>query len=459
MRRWLLTSYIGLAAFVLAILVIPLSVVFARAERERLVAAVERDATVTATLVEDALEHGESLGVQATLEDYQQRTGGRIVVVNTDGTSVADSDQEPGRAYGTRPEVAGALDGDVTSGSRYSATLQEGLLYVAVPVASGGTIHGAVRITYPTAALDSRIRRAWLTLGGVAVVVLAAAAVVGVLLSRSVTRPITRLTEGSHRMAEGELDVHVQTGGPQEIRTLGAAFNSMAARLGDLVAAQQAFVADASHQLRSPLAALRLRLENLEDTVAAGAKPELDAAIAEAMRLSRLVDGLLTLTRAGHQRLVDIDVPRVLDDRAQAWEPLASEDNVRFDVRSESVYATAVDGAIEQILDNLIANALAVAPPGSVVRLSADHHDDEVRIDVIDQGPGMSPPDRARAVDRFWRGSADGEGFGLGLSIAARLAEASGGSLSLHDAVGGGLDVTVRLPLVRRHTRVTTRRR
>ena len=125
MTRRLLLSYLSITAFVLLIIEVPLGVTFARAERDRLVAAVERDATVLATLVEDSLEAGATSGLDPVASGYQDRTGGRVVVVDRQGVTVADSDPPaPGRRdLSTRPEIAAALRGPHTAGSRSSTTL------------------------------------------------------------------------------------------------------------------------------------------------------------------------------------------------------------------------------------------------------------------------------------------------------------------------------------------------
>ena len=106
----------------------------------------------------------------------------------------------------------------------------------------------------------------------------------------------------------------------------------------------------------------------------------------------------------------------------------------------------AVPGALEQILDNVLDNAIAVAPPASEVTVRLDRHHDVRRIAVSDHGPGLSDEDKLRAVRRFWRGNPTAPGSGLGLAIATTLAEASGGSLRLTDTPGGGLTVLIELP-------------
>jgi signal transduction histidine kinase len=446
MTRRLLLSYLSITAFVLVIIELPLGITFARAERDRLVAAVERDATVLATVVEDTLEAGATSGLDPVAAGYQERTGGRVVLVDRAGITVADSDPPaPGRRdLSTRPEIAAALRGQHTAGFRSSATLGSDFLYVAVPVASQGRVYGAVRITYPTSTVDARVRRVWLALAGVAAVVLAVVALVGFALARSVTRPMRDLEQTTAAVARGELETRAPTDrGPPEVRRLAAAFNDMAARLGRLLATQRAFVADASHQLRTPLTALRLRLENLEATMPPAAAEDLRAAVAETGRLARLVDGLLILARAeaAATRREVVDLAAVVADRQAAWAPLAAEQDVELTVQSgPAALVWAVPGALEQVLDNLLANALRFTPAGSRVELAIRQAGGWVELHVTDQGPGMPADQRERAFDRFWRGpDTDREGTGLGLAIVRQLLEASGGTAELRPDPNGGL--------------------
>jgi signal transduction histidine kinase len=317
------------------------------------------------------------------------------------------------------------------------------------------------------------VRRYWLTLAGVAAVSLGAATLIGVTMARWVTRPLGRVRDGAEHLGAGQLDARVpDDGGPPEVRSLARTFNAMAGRIDQLVRSQEAFVADASHQLRTPLTALRLRLENLEEELASGeldadgraaAAGDVDAALAESHRLSRLVDGLLTLARADRTdpqtSAVALDVDEVFRERVARWQPLAEEREVTL--RAEPV--TPLDPArrvratpdrLAQTLDNLIANALEVAPVGSdvVLHVATNTHDDAVdvvELHVTDAGPGLSADQRERAFDRFWRAGttrSDLSGSGLGLAIAQRLTHADGGTIELRPAHPTGIDAVVALP-------------
>jgi signal transduction histidine kinase len=449
-RRRLLVSYLAVAVLVLALLEIPLAISYAHNERQDLAGKVERDAVALATLVEDALEHATPVPAQVlrVARDYDADTGGRVLVVDAAGRSVVDSAPTGSLDFSSRPEIAKALAGQISTGTRSSRTLATDLLYVAVPVASSGVVYGAVRVTYPTSAVDARIRRYWTLLALIAGAVLVAAAAIAAVLARWVVRPLDRLERTADAIGAGDLAVRAAVEGPPEVRRLAETFNATVGKLDALVASQDAFVADASHQLRTPLAALRLRLENLARDVTTPGKRELEGALDEVERLTGLVDALLTLARADRAPAAPepIDLASLVAERLAAWSALADERDVRLrDRLGEDLAALATPGRTEQVLDNLLANALEVSPRGTTITVSARTADGWVEVHVTDEGPGMTPDDRGRAFDRFWRARDGHDGFGLGLAIVDRLVAADGGEVELQQAPSGGLDAVVRL--------------
>ena len=220
----------------------------------------------------------------------------------------------------------------------------------------------------------------------------------------------------------------------------------MVREVEQLVRAQRDFVADASHQLRTPLTALRLRLENLSHEIPEDGRRQLEGATVETERLARIVDGLLVLARA-EEHTTSLE-PIALDDlvsgRIESWADFAAERNVSLTARVPSgAQAVATPERLEQVLDNLLANALEVAPPGSAVEIEWS----QGVLHVLDAGPGMSDDELRYAFDRFWRAGST-EGSGLGLAIVRRLVDADGGSIELRRRAGGGIDaiVTFRQP-------------
>ena len=454
MSRRLLASYITLTIVVLAALEIPLGIQYGRSEHRDLTNRIVRDALVFATFAEDPLERGVATApprLVRTALDYQSKQGGRIVIVNGRGISLVDTRDPVGQNMRTpgRPEFARALGKNISTGTRHSNALGTDLIYVAVPItAPSGRVVGALRITYPTSELDARVNRYWLLLAAIGGVVLAAATLIGIRFARTLTRPLAALEHAAAEVGEGDLTVRAPEEGPPEIRALAARFNETVARLDSLLDSQQAFVADASHQLRTPLTALRLRLENLERDVEPAGRRDLEAALAEVERLARLVDGLLALARADTAvpSAEPVDLAAVVAGRVGHWAPQAEAREVTLDGDvPPDLHALVTPGTLEQVLDNLISNALAVSPPGSAIAIRARADDGDVELHVTDEGPGMTPEQRARAFDRFWRAGSPGTGTGLGLAVVHRLVTADGGTIELRDAPGGGLDAAIRL--------------
>ncbi|HEX5366215.1 MAG TPA: HAMP domain-containing sensor histidine kinase [Acidimicrobiales bacterium] len=467
--RWrLAAALVGVVAMVLVVQDVPLAFHLERVERDRLETGLERDAHVLAGQSEDVLEGragAASAGLDDVVSGYAARSGATVVVTDAAATAVASSDQGAvGASYANRPEVAAAVEGRFASGERGSRTLGEPLVYVAVPVRSGAEVLGAVRLTYPARVIDERVADRLRGLVLAAAVSVAAAVVVAVVLASWVVRPLARLRAAADGMATGDLATRAATdAGPPEVRALGASFDAMADRLERMVEGQRGFAADASHQLRTPLTALRLRLDQAAELVEgdpAAARDRLDAARAEIDRLARLTEGLLALARAdgaGAATTV-VDVAAVARDRADGWRPLAEERGVHLVVDTPaSTPARAVPGAVEQIVDGYLDNALDVTPPGSTLRVAVEHDGPSVVLHVVDEGPGLDADQRARAFDRFWQAGGARRGSGLGLAIARQLATAGGGRVELRPGPTGGIDAVAVLPAARA-TRPPSRR-
>jgi signal transduction histidine kinase len=456
MKRRLLLSYLSLTALILLFLEVPLGVIYARREHDTLIAAARRDASALAVAAAENLESpsGESLAGLASR--YRIETGSEVAIFDAQCRPIVGFDAgEPGGSGGTEPNVTSlvekALRGQSSTARRTDDNRPQ--LLAAQPAQVDGKTVGAVVVAISAASTDSRILRAWVGLGGLAAALLGLAALVGLLLARSLTAPLVRLQHTAKRFGRGELDARVPSGGPAELAALADEFNAMAERVHQLVETQRRFVADASHQLRTPLTALRLRLENLAASTDSPDAGELEAAEAETQRLARLVDGLLTLSRAqdhlGNRE--PVDVMAVARDRRDAWLPLAEERGISLVVEGQAdrARALAVPGHLEQILDNLLSNAVEATPPGTqvaiVVEEPTNNGDPAVVVHVRDQGPGMTPSEREHAFDRFWQGQDRVGGTGLGLAIVQQLAESSGGNVELGEGDGGGLDAAVTL--------------
>ena len=332
----------------------------------------------------------------------------------------------------------------------------------AMPVFRGGRygLVGTVILTRSTSSLDSDIVRLWVILGTIAVLAMIGAALLAFSLARWVSRPLAGLDTAAGRLADGDLAIRaVVDSGPPELRRLATTFNTMAGRLEALVHGNRAVIADVSHQLRTPLAALRLRL----DLLAADTDPdpettghELAGALEELARLSRLVDGLLAVARAENVVPVPaaVDVAEVARERVVAWHPVADDRGIVLEAGEggktggwgtrSPVLAWMGEGHLEQVLDNLIANALDALSAGRHVTVTTTATTAGAQITVADDGPGMSAEDRERAFLRFT--TSNPNGTGLGLAIVHRLVTSNGGTAKLTETPGGGLTATLEFP-------------
>jgi signal transduction histidine kinase len=456
LKRRLVLSYLAVAAVILLALEVPLGLVYARHEHDVAGVGVVHDATALASLADEGVEHRTIVDLQAVASHYRAAVGGDVEIVDHAGAIlVAPRSGNATLASATvRGQVANVLRGG-PSGVQPVPNVDE--VVVVEPIGAADSPAGAVAVAVSDRPVDQRVHRAWLALVVLAGGVLAAVALLGILVARSVTRPLTHLGGAARRLGSGDLGARAPAHtGPTEVRDLSREFNSMAGRLEELVTAQQGFVADASHQLRSPLTALRLRLENLTATLP-GAAADGDAMVAELDRLSRVVDGLLMLARSEGERpdRVVINLGEVVIDRVDGWSALADEAGVTLSSsvpEGPAISGWLVPGHVEQIIDNLLANALEATPAGGTVQVVICEDGGEVEIHVIDQGRGLSELERRHAFDRFWRGSASrpGTGSGLGLSIVRQLARANSAEVELREAPGGGIDAVLRLDCRRR---------
>lgn len=459
MRARLIAGFAGVAILILTIFSIPMTRFVATVERERMVTELERDAFILAGHAKETLsaDTGSQLrSIQPYIDAYDLVSDARIVVTNAEGRVIASSDTSlvVGSDFSNRPEIATALKGSPATGERESSTLGDVLVYVAVPVLSGDDTLGAVRLSHPKSHVDERVRNRVYGILGAGLISLAAALVVAVLLGSTISRPIARLRRATDKLGRGDFDARAEDDqGPREVRELARSFNAMSGRLGLMVENQRHFAGSVSHQLRTPLTALRLRLEQAESSVGRdddAVAEALEASRAETDRLQDMIEQLLALTRleGSAAKTVDVDAVRMVRDRVEMWEPLAGEQGITIVIKAPaSARCAVVEGGLEQIIDNFIDNAMSVAPPGSEISIEVVHDDGHVQVDVCDRGPGLTDEQRDYAFDRFWRGPASTgvNGSGLGLAIVRQLAVASGGEAELLGNAGGGIRARVRL--------------
>jgi signal transduction histidine kinase len=457
--RWrLIAVLVGFTAIVILIMLIPVAALLRDVTVNKIITGQERDAFTLAGASVEVLEDeftsaaarkAAELALGETVDGYAaNHPTSRVVIVDAESIAVADSQGDPGDTF-IREEITMALQGKAVSDTRESNTLGQPIVYVAVPVRSGVRVLGAVRITQTASDLDREVNTYLGVLVVGAVSTLVGAAIIAVLLATTVTRRVRRLRDAAETIAEGDMSARADVGGGGEIQELAESFNTMADRVQAVVESQRGFAGDASHQLRTPLTALRLRLDRAADLMDLDdpAVDQVDAARDEIDRLQRLIDGLLVLARADGRdhETMPVDIRSIAEDRVDSWRAFAAERGVTIDLDAPSVaVAHAVESAPEQIIDNYIDNALEVVPDGGRILVSVRTEPGGVVITVDDNGPGLPAEHREHAFDRFWRGTQEGTGSGLGLAVVASLAHASGGAVWLAASPLGGVRAAAR---------------
>jgi two-component system, OmpR family, sensor kinase len=451
------TGLLAAIAYVLLLAIVALGLPLASSLSARVNDEVRSQAQGQADLVAataaDLLPAGRRGELDVLTHTAATAVRGRVLVVNSSGVVLADSagPAQIGTNYlsPTRPEITRALAGHQVQVQRASRTLGEEILATAVPIIRNRVSVGAVRVTQSVAAVHAAVRRVELGLALVGAIVLALGIAAGALIASGIARPLGRLERVARRVADGDLSARASIEGSREQRSLGTSFNEMADRLQRLLDSQRAFVADASHQLRTPLTGLRLRMEGAR---ASGVPPsvakELDAGVAEVDRLAQIVEELLVLSRAGERELPGehLELRGVAERALVRWRAVAAEREIVLEkghTEGGAVWCAASDA--DRALDVLVENALAYAPSGSSVTLTCTYG----TVEVADRGPGLSATDAQTIFERFHRGSAGRSGppgSGLGLAIARELAHEWGGEVTLRNREDGGAVAALTLP-------------
>jgi signal transduction histidine kinase len=448
------TRLLAAFAYVLILVIVALEVPLILNVSRRVDAEVKAQAAAEAQLVaaSAAGERDDRAALNRIAKDAGRELGGRVIVVDSAGRLLADSAGLTTGSYRNRPEIQTALvRGRIAQGRRFSETLGESLLYTAVPIVQGDRRVGAVRVTQSVDAIDRRVRRDVLGLIGIGLLALGLGLGFAWFLAGTLARPLQRLAEAARRVEAGDLEARATPEGSTEHREVAHAFNDMTDRLGQVLEAQRQFVANASHQLRTPLTGLRLRLESASLKAGPELAAELEAAEREVERLARLLSALLMLAREGDRPTarVTVSLPDSVERAAERWAERAAQSDHELvaDCRGDA-YARASEEDLAIVLDNLIENALKYSPGAGTVTVECGRVGSDVYIAVLDEGPGLRPGEEEHVFERFARGSSGSSapGTGLGLAIVVTLARRWGGTARITNRPEGGARAEVRLP-------------
>jgi signal transduction histidine kinase len=409
MRKRIVALTVAAALLAISLFGLPLAAGVAKYYLDDERTELERIADAAALQVADQLaEHPGSVTVPAT----SGNTG--LSVYAPDGRLLAGygpptADSVVQRAYHDGPTRADPDDE----------------LAFAVPVSDGGVLVGAVRAATPRTELYLRTGATWLLMVGLAAAALALTWLVARRMAARLAHPLEQLAIAARRLGEGDFTVRAPPAGVAEIDSVGSALDTTAGRIGDMLDRERAFSANASHQLRTPLAGLRLQLEAALDAPGADLQAAVADGIATADRLERTIDDLLTLARGtGARAELTADLDRLLAEVGEGWRGLLAAQGRELRVTvDDAPPPRAAEAAVRQILAVLLDNAL-IHGRGTVTVIARDAGE-VLAIDVSDEGPGIP-----EGTDLFRRRAA-GSGNGIGLALARSLAEADGGRLWL----------------------------
>jgi signal transduction histidine kinase len=323
--------------------------------------------------------------------------------------------------------------------------------YAARAVVVGDQTIGVVEVSRSTHASErflTTLRHILLT------TILAAVGIsllVSVLLARRLSGPIREMEQATQHIAAGDLNVRLDDYPPDEIGRLAESINHMTARLKHLEAARAQFISEISHDLRTPLTAIKGLLVNLMDASGSGEHPSLEIAEHETDRLIRLVNQLLDFSRwQGGQLELNrrpVDVSTIANAAVTLSEGRAHHRNITLNTIIPPTLPTipADPDRLQQVILNLLDNAIKFTPSGGQVTLTVTQREGDIEISVQDTGQGMSDEEQERAFEAYYRG--EGGGAGLGLTIAQAIVEAHGGQMGIESSLGQGSRVWFTLPL------------
>lgn len=392
----------------------------------------------------------------------------RVQLYDADGRLVGDSTLPGAPGYqappgASLPDVAAALRGRAL-GERMEREEGDRVLHLAVPLpGADGRPAGALRYSTSLAQVDRLLVQAVELLAAIALAVLAVTALVGLFLARSLVQPLTDLTRVAEAIGSGDLGLRARVHLPDEVGRLAHTLNQMAESLGELDRLRSDFLRAISHDLRTPLAAIKAWAVTLQDETVSPEELRLGLATVERStdHLSRLVEDLLMAARLQAGGQVSLS-PRPMDpveavaNICQTMASRAREAGVNLicQMTDDPLPPIYFDpDRFAQIVANLLENAIKFTPGGGQVRVSlADAGADAIRLTVTDTGAGIAPEEIPRLTEPFFRGRSARAvpGSGLGLAIVSELLRRGGGAMAIKSEVGAGTEIQVTLPLAGR---------
>jgi two-component system OmpR family sensor kinase len=433
---------------------------FSQDERSRARADLARQSLLIVKLIEEFAEkrlHGEAGAPPDFATSLGGITNANVYFVGQGGLSAPIDEVNFGHApKGTEARLNWALLGKKNRAQTLNLTLADGTSTIAAAAGFryGKPLIGAIVVARPVRTINTSTLVQGRRFVPPLLLALAAAALVALLLSRRITRPVRELTEASERIALGDYDVHLASKGPDELGQLAHRFEQMARQLKEASERERNFLMRISHELRTPLTSIQGHVQAIADGVIDGEderQASLEIVLAEAGRLQRLIGDLLDLARLETRKFSlnaeEVDLLTVCDQAAGAQREQARARRIDLQVNAAAKPVVLGDGdRILQIVTNLVTNALTATPIGGQVTVDVRAGAGVGQVVVSDTGPGIPEQDRVAILRPFVTSSVR-HGIGLGLPVASELAQAMGGTIVVGERSGGGAAFTLSLPL------------
>ena len=427
----------------------------------------EADLRARARLLEDRaadLLATDAAALEALCRDLGNRSSTRITVMLPSGKVVADSDEDAAvmenHATQGRAEMMKALAGGEGVSIHYSHTLKKDMMYFAIPLRREGKLAGVLRTSIPVTSIERALSPVHGNLAIAGLVVAAFAAVVSLAVARRIAGSLEEMKRGVERFAEGDLEAPLPVPDTEELARLAEAMNQMVARLRRLENVRREFVANVSHELKTPITSIKGFVETLVDGALGDpddARRFLGIIASQVDRLNAIIDDLLLLSRLeedGSKPEMSLEAGRVkevIDGALEVCGIKAAERNITIDVACDDALTVPMNHALlEQAVINLIDNAVTYSDPDGRVTVQAAAAGDEIVLAVSDEGCGIAAEHLPRLFERFYRvdkaRSRKLGGTGLGLAIVKHIAQVHGARVTVDSTPGKGSTFRLHLP-------------
>jgi len=400
--------------------------------------------------------------LQKRLQLLNQKLNTRVTVIRKNGVVIADSKEDPANMenHGSRPEVLAAISGGYGVATRFSSTLGMKMMYLALPVQLEGQLVGYVRTSLPLLLIEKRVKQSQASIAFGAVFVIVVALLLGLFFSRRLSVRLTEMTTVAQSMAQGNYDQNIAISRSDEIGKLASALNQLAKSARDLEGIRRDFIANVSHELKTPITAVRGLIETViedEEMSDASQKRFLGKIHNQSIRLSSIVADLLELSQLESGKGISgkdfFDLNEVINSTVTSLMQVAENSNIHVAVKlpEDSLVMFGDKNSLFQVVRNLLENALKYSSKDAEVRICLYQENEKAVIEVQDWGIGIKRQDQDRIFERFYRvdraRSRELGGTGLGLSIVKHIVLAHSGEISMESDFGLGSIFRVFLPI------------